>query len=63
MVQVYHGNSQPWDNHEDIMVHKRLASGVDPAVASDSSNRPCVDGLPFAACVTAMCPPPILKPY
>jgi uncharacterized protein (DUF1501 family) len=34
MVQVYHGNSQPWDNHEDIMVHKRLASGVDPAVAS-----------------------------
>jgi len=34
MVQVYHGNSQPWDNHEDIVVHKRLASGADPAVAS-----------------------------
>ena len=26
MVQVYYGNSQPWDSHEDIMVHKRLAS-------------------------------------
>ena len=34
MVQVYYGNSQPWDNHEDIMVHKRLAAGTDPAVAS-----------------------------
>jgi len=34
MVQVYYGNSQPWDNHEDIMVHKRLASGADSAVAS-----------------------------
>jgi len=34
MVQVYYGNSQPWDNHEDIMVHKRLASGADAAVAS-----------------------------
>jgi hypothetical protein len=34
MVQVYHGNSQPWDSHEDIMVHKKLASEVDPAVAS-----------------------------
>jgi uncharacterized protein DUF1501 len=34
MVQVYYGNSQPWDNHEDITVHKRLASGADSAVAS-----------------------------
>jgi len=34
MVQVYYGNSQPWDNHEDIMVHKRLASSADSAVAS-----------------------------
>jgi hypothetical protein len=34
MVQVYYGNSQPWDSHEDIMVHKRLASRTDPAVAS-----------------------------
>ena len=34
MVQVYHGNSQPWDSHEDIMSHKRLAGATDPAVAS-----------------------------
>jgi hypothetical protein len=34
MVQVYYGNSQPWDNHEDILVHKRLAACTDPAVAS-----------------------------
>jgi hypothetical protein len=34
MVQVYYGNSQPWDSHEDIMVHKRLASSADSAVAS-----------------------------
>lgn len=34
MVQVYFGNSQPWDSHEDIMVHKRLAGRADPAVAS-----------------------------
>ena len=34
MVQVYYGNSQPWDSHEDILVHKRLAGRADPAVAS-----------------------------
>lgn len=34
MVQVYYGNSQPWDSHEDIMSHKRLASRTDPGVAS-----------------------------
>jgi hypothetical protein len=34
MVQIYYGNSQPWDNHEDILVHKRLAARMDPAVAS-----------------------------
>jgi hypothetical protein len=34
MVQIYFGNSQPWDNHEDILVHKRLAAQMDPAVAS-----------------------------
>jgi plasmid stabilization system protein ParE len=34
MVQIYYGNSQPWDSHEDIMVHKRLASRADPAVAA-----------------------------
>ena len=34
MVQVYFGNSQPWDNHEDIYVHRRLARQADPAIAS-----------------------------
>lgn len=34
MVQIYFGNSQPWDSHEDIMVHKRLAAAADPAAAS-----------------------------
>ncbi len=34
MVQVYYGNSQPWDNHEDIMALKRLCRHTDPAVAS-----------------------------
>ena len=34
MVQVYYGNSQPWDSHEDILSHKRLARNTDPAVAS-----------------------------
>lgn len=34
MVQVYYGNSQPWDSHEDILSHKRLAGQADPAVAS-----------------------------
>jgi hypothetical protein len=34
MVQVYHGNSQPWDSHEDIFSHKKLAAATDPAVAS-----------------------------
>ena len=34
MVQIYYGNGQPWDNHDDIMVHKRLAAGADPAIAA-----------------------------
>ncbi|MBL8214157.1 MAG: DUF1501 domain-containing protein [Bryobacterales bacterium] len=34
MVQIYYGNSQPWDNHEDILVHRRLAEKTDPAVAA-----------------------------
>ncbi len=34
MVQLYFGNSQPWDNHEDIHVHRRLAGQTDPAVAA-----------------------------
>ena len=34
MVQVYFGNSQPWDSHEDIRSHKGLARQADPAIAS-----------------------------
>ncbi len=34
MVQVYHGNGQPWDNHEDIMIHKKLAAGSDAPMAA-----------------------------
>ena len=34
MVQVYFGNSQPWDSHEDIRSHKGLAKEADPAIAS-----------------------------
>ncbi len=34
MVQVYHGNGQPWDSHDDIQSHKRLAKAADPAIGS-----------------------------
>jgi hypothetical protein len=34
MVQVYFGNSQPWDSHEDIHSHRGLAREADPAIAS-----------------------------
>ena len=34
MVQVYFGNSQPWDNHDDITIHRKLAHDADPAIAS-----------------------------
>ncbi len=34
MVQIYYGNSQPWDSHEDIMAHKSNAQKTDPAVAA-----------------------------
>jgi len=34
MVQIYHGNSQPWDSHEDIRSHRGLAREADPAIAS-----------------------------
>lgn len=34
MVQVYYGNSQPWDHHEDIMEHRDLARKADAAVAA-----------------------------
>jgi hypothetical protein len=34
MVQVYFGNSQPWDSHDDILAHRKLAQIADPAVAA-----------------------------
>jgi hypothetical protein len=34
MVQVYFGNSQPWDNHDDITIHQKLAAQADPAIAA-----------------------------
>ncbi|MCL4797706.1 MAG: DUF1501 domain-containing protein [Bryobacteraceae bacterium] len=34
MVQVYYGNSQPWDHHEDILEHRTLAARADAAVAA-----------------------------
>jgi hypothetical protein len=34
MVQVYYGNFQPWDNHDDIRVHAKLAQKTDGPVAA-----------------------------
>jgi hypothetical protein len=34
MVQVYHGNFQPWDTHDDIELHRPLADQSDGAIAS-----------------------------
>jgi hypothetical protein len=34
MVQVYFGNGQPWDNHDDILVHRRLAQQADRPIAT-----------------------------
>jgi hypothetical protein len=34
MVQVYHGNGQPWDNHDDILIHRRLARDADGPIAA-----------------------------
>jgi uncharacterized protein (DUF1501 family) len=34
MVQIFFGPGQPWDNHDDIMDHKKLCSEADPAIAS-----------------------------
>ena len=33
MVQVYFGNCQPWDNHDDIQIHRKLAAQADPPIA------------------------------
>jgi Protein of unknown function (DUF1501) len=34
MVQVYYGNGQPWDNHDDILIHRRLANEADGPIAA-----------------------------
>ena len=34
MVQVYHGNGQPWDSHNDIQDHRELARSVDGPIAA-----------------------------
>lgn len=34
MVQVYYGNGQPWDNHDDILIHRRLAADSDGPMAA-----------------------------
>ena len=34
MVQVYFGNMQPWDNHDDILIHRKLARQSDQPMAA-----------------------------
>ncbi len=34
MVQVYYGNGQPWDNHDDILIHRKLASQADGPISA-----------------------------
>ncbi|MEP6535574.1 MAG: DUF1501 domain-containing protein [Bryobacteraceae bacterium] len=34
MVQIYYGNGQPWDNHDDILIHRKLANQSDQPVAA-----------------------------
>ncbi|HUQ95021.1 MAG TPA: DUF1501 domain-containing protein [Bryobacteraceae bacterium] len=34
MVQVYYGDGQPWDNHDDILIHKKLAQTSDKPMAA-----------------------------
>lgn len=34
VVQTWHGAGQPWDSHEDIMDHKRLAGECDQAIGA-----------------------------
>ncbi len=44
-VQVWHGEGQPWDNHDDIEVnHRRLAKQCDQPIAAllaDLKQREC----------------------
>ncbi len=34
MVQLYYGNFQPWDSHDDILVHGKLAREADGPIAA-----------------------------
>jgi len=34
MVQVYFGNFQPWDSHDDILIHAKLAAAADAPIAA-----------------------------
>ena len=34
VVQIYFGNGQPWDNHDDILIHRRLARQADRPIAA-----------------------------
>ncbi len=34
IVQVYFGSGQPWDNHEDILIHRKLAAQSDRPMAA-----------------------------
>ena len=34
MVQVYYGNGQPWDTHDDILMHRKLADQSDGPMAA-----------------------------
>ena len=34
MVQVYYGDGQPWDNHDDILIHRKLAQDADRPIAA-----------------------------
>jgi len=34
VVQIYFGNGQPWDNHEDIEIHRKLAEQADRPIAA-----------------------------
>jgi len=34
MVQLYAGDGQPWDNHDDIMIHQKLGAESGPAISA-----------------------------
>ena len=46
MVQIYFGNGQPWDNHDDILIHRKLAHQADrpiTALIKDLKSRGLLD--------------------